>query len=118
MLCPQTEHMSLPAYLAKFKGKVEVIKEDGGNPGFHPGAVKLVYAEHGLTVDSLLAAGTESKHKEICKEAAQQYLIALLFDRLRNDKYNELKKDIANQALHGKDSVPRIYGKVLKLAGG
>ena len=51
-------------------------------------------------------------------DASHIYLAALLFDGLRNVKFNSIKTDISNQALQVKDAVPRTYDKVLKLVGG
>ena len=120
MLCIQSEHMSLTSYLAEFKARVEVIKGAGGKPGLHDAAIKLVCDEKGLTLDALNASGADAANKkaEVEKEATSRYLAALLFDGLSNVKYAELKTDIANQALQGKDAVPKSYDMVLKLASG
>ena len=120
MLCIQSDHMSLTSYLAEFKARVEVIKGPGGKPGLYDATIKLVCDEKGLTLDALNASGADAANKkaEVEKEATSRYLAALLFDGLSNVKYAELKTDIANQALQGKDAVPKSYDMVLKLASG
>ena len=45
-------------------------------------------------------------------------MAALFFDGISNAKFNALKTDIDNQALQGKDAVPRTYDKALKIVGG
>ena len=107
MLCIQSEHMSLTSYLAEFKARVEVIKGAGGKPGLHDAAIKLVCDEKGLTLDALNASGADAANRkaEVEKEATNRYLAALLFDGLSNVKYDDLKTDIANQALQGSMSM-------------
>ena len=58
----------------------------------------------------------QTKKVEVEKEVTSRYPAALLFDGLSNVKYAELKTDIANQALQGKDAVPKSYDMVLKLS--
>ena len=120
MLCIQSKHMSVTSYLAEFRARVEVIKGTGGKPGLHNAAIKLVCDEKGLTIDALNASGADAANKktEVKKEATTMCLAALLFDGLSNVIHAELKTDIANQALQGKDAVPKSYDMLLKLASG
>ena len=61
-----------------------------GNKGHHPAAVKLLFIEQWLYVHILAAEESTENMEEVKNEAAQRYLAALIFDGIRNVKFNAL----------------------------
>ena len=77
-------------------------------------SILIAAANKGIKAPANLAP---HKVEEFESKGAQRYLAALFFSGLCLHRYEQLKRDVANRwIVAGKDTTPRTYDAVLRLA--
>ena len=79
--------------------------------GEHPGLISTVLLEEGISP----AGATDDQRTDATKTAKERYLTCLLLSGADNTRYGQLKTDLENENLKGKDAYPKNYKQIMKL---
>ena len=97
-------------YLAEFKLIQKVIETYEGSIGEHKGFIKQKCSDLGFG-----PAPDPLEIKKATVEVKKEYLTCLFISGADNTRYKQLKNELENNHLKGKDSYPKTYDEEMKM---